>query len=381
MNKKVFSYFLTILISFMFICNVHAVSCADIDEKIDNYNSYTDQLEGVDCTDNSDEENAALCNDLKLKKNNIVTKLMKYKDEDALCSSNSAAAEQIISENSDNCGRIFDDFFTDFVNNVLRLFYIIGPVLLILLGTIDYTRATIESDEKALKKANQRFIRRTVATILLFLVPVITNVILSFNMSDYYLSGNSYSCNYEYLIANGSRNFDIKVVPKQRRLKSGKTTMGGTGGYGSILSAAQALHDAQTSWNYSLSSPPLTGGNIEKAIDNPGKGTCCATYVSSVLYKAGSVTESEINGINYNLATDVSALLQSKGWQKITSYSNLQAGDIVFMTSSSYPNSVGHVQIYAGDGTWYNAGGNSSIHGAAPYPSDASGRFLYAMRQ
>ena len=51
------------------------------------------------------------------------------------------------------------------------------------------------------------------------------------------------------------------------------------------------------------------------------------------------------------------------------------------MTSNQYKNSIGHVQIYAGDSKWYNAGGNASIRGEAPYTSDASGRFLYAMRK
>ena len=229
MNKKVFSYFLIILISFMFISNVHAVSCANIDEKIDNYNSYTEQLESIDCNDTTIESNVSTCNDLNLKKNNIVTKLMKYQEEAELCSSNKDAADKIIEENSENCGKIFDDYFTDLVNNIMRLFYILGPVLLILLGTIDYTKATIESDDKALKKANQRFIRRTIATILLFLVPVITNIIISFGSSDYYLSGNSYSCDYKFSIYKDPAKMQFNKKVKQTKGAAG----GGGGGSGS----------------------------------------------------------------------------------------------------------------------------------------------------
>ena len=227
MNKKVFTCFFTFLISFMFICNVHAVSCADIDEKIDNYNSYNEQLESADCTDSTNEASVSLCNDLNLKKNNIVSKLMKYKDEDSLCSNNINAANQIIEENSDKCGKIFDDYFTDLVNTILKIFYIIGPVLLILLGTIDYTRATVASDEKALRKANQRFIKRTIATILLFLVPVITNVILSFNISDYYLSGNSYSCEYSFNVYKNP--VKMQFTKKQRKTKGVNGASGGSG--------------------------------------------------------------------------------------------------------------------------------------------------------
>ena len=54
------------------------------------------------------------------------------------------------------------------------------------------------------------------------------------------------------------------------------------------------------------------------------------------------------------------------------SKNDLQAGDICF-------NGGKHVQIYAGDGTWYNAGGNSSIRIDSPY-SDTFGSMTFALR-
>lgn len=53
----------------------------------------------------------------------------------------------------------------------------------------------------------------------------------------------------------------------------------------------------------------------------------------------------------------------------IENYSDLQPGDIVFMTVEDNSTityngrtlKVGHVQIYAGDGTWYNAGSTERI--------------------
>ena len=64
----------------------------------------------------------------------------------------------------------------------------------------------------------------------------------------------------------------------------------------------------------------------------------------------------------------------------ISNYSQLAAGDIVIMTSPG-GSGIGHVQIYAGNGTWYNAGSTDAIRRPNPYSSDASGRFLWAWRK
>ena len=147
---------------------------------------------------------------------------------------------------------------------------------------------------------------------------------------------------------------------------------------GDLLSAADELHNAQIDWTYSIGGD-LYWGNIEMSINNPNRVTCCATYVSSVIYRAGYFTEAEMNSFNYNYAPALHSFLQSNGWQTITSYSELQAGDIVFMTSGG-GSGIGHVQIYAGDGTWYNAGSTSAIQRPSPYQSDASARFIDALR-
>ena len=157
-----------------------------------------------------------------------------------------------------------------------------------------------------------------------------------------------------------------------------------SGGDGSIYDAAVELHNAQTSWSYSTST--LTSGNIEQAINSPYKTTCCATYVSSALYKAGYVTESEINSINYNSSNALKDLLEKKGWEKVTSYSDLQAEDIVFMDTDGGIKDITHVQICAEkDGSnyyWFNAGGNNSIQTLpAPYlDNSGSSMFFIAYR-
>jgi len=81
--------------------------------------------------------------------------------------------------------------------------------------------------------------------------------------------------------------------------------------------------------------------------------TCCATYVSWVLMEAGYDIQCEHN------STELSKKLAAR-FERIEKYADLQPGDIAFLeVKTGRPYS--HVQIYAGNGRWYNAGGNSQI--------------------
>lgn len=120
----------------------------------------------------------------------------------------------------------------------------------------------------------------------------------------------------------------------------------------------------------------LIYNDIEQSINHPKKLTCCATYVSSVLYLAGYFKAEEMtnaNGFNYNYQVSISDKFKSLGWKKITEQSQLQPGDIVFMEYNSgnahFPD---HVQIYAGNDKWYNAGADMYIQSPAPYSTSSN---------
>ena len=153
------------------------------------------------------------------------------------------------------------------------------------------------------------------------------------------------------------------------------------GAGGSILEVADELHQQQTGWSYSVGGD-LYWNDIEKSINNPNRVTCCATYVSSVLYVAGYFSESEINSCNYNSSNELYDFLKNAGWNEIKSYDDLEPGDIVFTDTDTPATSIGHVQIYAGDGLWYNAGNDNSIKGSAPESQGdwARNRFIAALR-
>ncbi len=217
MRKNVINIFLLISIFFFNINIVFAAEnenthCDEINKKIQDYNSYTEQLKNINCEDNTNSSNVALCNDFNIKKNIVVTELMKLNDNDDICESYQSQVDKIIEENEDRCGQIFDDTFKDFVNTGMTIFYILGPILLIFFGTLDFAKATVSSEEEALRKAGKNFAKRVAATVLLFATPTIVNLIISLNVSDKYLSGNAYTCDYKYAVYR--KKYNIIYVPK-----------------------------------------------------------------------------------------------------------------------------------------------------------------------
>lgn len=140
---------------------------------------------------------------------------------------------------------------------------------------------------------------------------------------------------------------------------------GGMGG--TIIECAKAIHEYMEANNYTYC---VYGGNSYEECGTFGKAhglnrtfeesktgytnTCCATYVSWVLQEAGYITPEE----HTDNADALSSLLIQKGFTVITDASQLQPGDIL-----SYS---GHIEIYAGDGTVYNAGSGNAIRSASP---------------
>lgn len=97
---------------------------------------------------------------------------------------------------------------------------------------------------------------------------------------------------------------------------------------GDILTIADDIHRQQMTWVYytdhKKGTKSLYWNNIEASINNTNKSTCCATYVSTVIYEAGYATEEEMNAINYNLCVDVYHLLKGKGWTEVKAFEDLE---------------------------------------------------------
>lgn len=60
--------------------------------------------------------------------------------------------------------------FPYIVSNIINLFKIITPIVLIIFGMIDFGKAVVASDEKQMKEGSSKFIRRTIAAVIVFFV-------------------------------------------------------------------------------------------------------------------------------------------------------------------------------------------------------------------
>lgn len=70
------------------------------------------------------------------------------------------------------------DDLGDVIFEIFTIIMIIAPIMVIIFGTIDFAKATLASDESAIKKAGINFGKRALAAIILFLLPTIVNIIL-----------------------------------------------------------------------------------------------------------------------------------------------------------------------------------------------------------
>lgn len=83
----------------------------------------------------------------------------------------------VVGNVSDNCGGLAP-VVNIIKNGVLKVICILIPVALIAYGLLDLGKAVIASDEKEVKAAQGRFIKRIVYAIVIFLIPAIVTFIM-----------------------------------------------------------------------------------------------------------------------------------------------------------------------------------------------------------
>ncbi len=64
------------------------------------------------------------------------------------------------------------------VRNVLTIIQIAVPIILIIIGSIDLMKAVMAGKEDEIKKAQGTFIKRAIAAVIVFFIPLIVNIVL-----------------------------------------------------------------------------------------------------------------------------------------------------------------------------------------------------------
>lgn len=80
------------------------------------------------------------------------------------------------------------------IYQVIKIFMILIPIALIIFGTIDLGKAVIASDEKEVKAAQGRLIKRFVYAALVFFVPLLVSVVMDIVASGADGTGDWRSC-------------------------------------------------------------------------------------------------------------------------------------------------------------------------------------------
>lgn len=153
---------------------------------------------------------------------------------------------------------------------------------------------------------------------------------------------------------------DYAVYSSNQRINIAKAIFGDNSFAGNTGSLIEAAYDVANHFlnsgvtiHYAGSSNPDSPNNgryvvandiqgaWDKPVQTPSKhGIVCATYVSLALWKAGLIDEATINQYNYNSCASLERMLTTSSyanqWKKITSTSDLQEGDIVFINDHVY---------------------------------------------
>lgn len=130
-----------------------------------------------------------------------------------------------------------------------------------------------------------------------------------------------------------------------------------------ILQAAEKIHYYMKDNDFYYPDPLLGPFDI-RYNDGKSKRTCCATYVSWVLQEVDLIEDDEHTDWTWGVEGVLAG--KSAEWKfiKVTSFSEMQPGDIGCYHDGK--SEFTHVNIYAGNNKFWDAGGNTNINSDDP---------------
>ena len=77
------------------------------------------------------------------------------------------------------CHDALGDDGVNFLKMILNILKILIPIILIVLGTLDFVQAILAQDDSGIKKAQSKFVKRLIIAVIVFLIPSVLKVLLS----------------------------------------------------------------------------------------------------------------------------------------------------------------------------------------------------------
>lgn len=109
--------------------------------------------------------------DFCINSGNIIIKSM---EKESTTTADTASCAGILGDVND------EDSVAWLVQKLLNYIKVLGPTIAIALGSLDFAKAVVTSDDESVKKAQSRFAKRMIAAVLLFFVPTLTGLLLGF---------------------------------------------------------------------------------------------------------------------------------------------------------------------------------------------------------
>lgn len=78
----------------------------------------------------------------------------------------------------ENCEELFGEDIYGYINIIWNIIKIGIPVILIVLGAVDFAQAIFSGKEEGMKKAQEKFIKRIIVAVIIFIVPSILGLLL-----------------------------------------------------------------------------------------------------------------------------------------------------------------------------------------------------------
>lgn len=90
--------------------------------------------------------------------------------------------ETKIDKNKDNAmdlsGCIIDDSTQSIIDWIMNLVRLGGVILLVVLGMLDFIKAAASGEQEEMKKSKSKFVKRLIACVVLFFVPIIVDILV-----------------------------------------------------------------------------------------------------------------------------------------------------------------------------------------------------------
>ena len=79
---------------------------------------------------------------------------------------------------AESCNGLLTPGAYEILQDALNIIRIAVPALLIVLGSVDLGTAVVSDDKDALKKASSRLVKRVIAAVAIFFIPLVVNVLI-----------------------------------------------------------------------------------------------------------------------------------------------------------------------------------------------------------